>query len=104
MTVLAKFAAYTEEGKRCGGGSLQLPRFLDWFDIEVKAHYFGLIGQGPPDTHYLILESQGQEKLIAGITLTDITHAVYKERATLAEAQVNEFIDQGGYSREPRNQ
>lgn len=104
MTVLAKYAAYDSKGERCGGGSLQMPMYLDWFDIAVKAEWFKFIGQGPPETSQLVLVSQGQEKLISDVTLTHITYEVYKGRVEAAQAHINDFIDQGGYSREPRNQ
>ena len=83
---------------------MQMPEYLDWMPIEVKAEWFRFIGQGPDDTHYIVFVSQGQEILLDGVALAQIDHKTFLQKEASAEEHINRFIEEKGYSREPRNQ
>lgn len=100
----ARYRQYDEEGKSLSGGQIFLPDYLDWMPIEVKAFWFRYMGQGHADTKYVLFESQGEQRLLIDVTLNPLTHTEYKEKANGAEREVQQFIDEGGYSRVPRNQ
>lgn len=95
---------YDADGGHVRGLVLTLPDMLDWMDIDVKAHWFKFMGQGPETAKYALLKSQGQQRLLADISLSPLDYQQYKERLEQSYGEIDRFIEEGGYSREPRNQ
>ncbi len=104
MTVLAKYQCFKADGGRSDGGSLQMPEYLDWMPIAVKAEWFRFVGQGPDNAHYVLLESQGEQLLVIGVTLAQINWKTFKEKEREAADHIEKFIEEHGISRQPRNQ
>lgn len=95
---------YDVNGILVGGGQGYMPDSLDWMPIEAKAFWFRYMSMGDPRTEYALLESQGEQRLLTGVSLENLDHKSYKEKLNGSEAAVHDFIDREGISRTPRNQ
>lgn len=104
MSCKGEYKLYDANGRWIIGGSIHLPDQLDWMSIDVKAHWFCWMGQGSEKTHYVLLSSQGEQRLIKDVSLKPLDYKTYKERLENSYGEIDRFIDEGGYSREPRNQ
>lgn len=98
------YRAFDEEGESLGGLQGFLPGYLDWMPIEAKAEWFRFIGMGDPRTKYVLLESQGEQRLLFEVVLAPMKHTEYMEKERGAEKYIQQFIDERGISRTPRNQ
>lgn len=102
----AKITFFDATGKPCGLGANQfLPTYLDWMPIEVKVFWFLERGSGNPDATRMLFHSQGEQRLVDIPTpLRILTLKELQEKDNGIEGRVQDFIDQGGWSRVPRNQ
>jgi hypothetical protein len=104
MGCKGQFKHYDADGRYIAGGDLHLPDELDWMQIEVKSHWFRYMGMGPREARYTLFSSQGEQRLLTGMALTPLDHKQYQERLDGSRNEVQKFIEEGGYSRVPRNQ
>ncbi len=104
MACMAVWKSYDRAGDPVGSGTVYLPESLDWMPIEVKAHWFRYMGQGPASSAFVLLSSQGEQKLLQQVTLRPLDATSYKEKKSGSEDEIQNFIEKGGYSRVPRNQ
>lgn len=102
--VMLFFTCFGPDGHQVSGGSLFLPDYLDWMQIEVKAQWFRQLGDGPKATTHVLLRSQGEQLLLSDITLNPLDKDVHQERYHGNRHKIEEFIEQGGFSRVRRNQ
>lgn len=104
MSCKAEYRLYDADGKWLAGNTIHMPDPLDWMPIEVKAHWFRFMGQGPAGTKYVLLSSQGEQRLLADVTLNPLDFRAYKERLEQSYGEIDKYIDENGISRQPRNQ
>lgn len=95
---------YDAEGRPVTSGQFHAPEWLDWMPMDVKTEWFKRLGRGNPQTTSVLLMSQGEQRLLTGVSLRPLDHREYKEKASGIENEIQRFIDEGGYSRKPRNQ
>lgn len=95
---------YDAEGRWIITRSIHMPDELDWMPIAVKAHWVRWMGQGPANTKYALLSSQGEQRLLSDMTLNPLDFKAYKERLENSYGEIDRFIEEGGYSRKPANQ
>lgn len=98
------FWLFDGDGKPIRGGTVHGPDVLDWMDIDVKAHWFRFMGQGPETAKYAVLNSQGEQRLLTDLSLSPLDYKQYRERLEASHDEIDRFIQEGGYSRKPRNQ
>lgn len=104
MSATYVYRAFDEDGKLVGGQQGFLPSYLDWMPIEAKAEWFRFIGMGDPRTKHVLLESQGEQRLLYNVDLAEMKHSDFKEKESDAEKHVQQFIDEQRLCRTPRNQ
>jgi hypothetical protein len=95
---------YDADGQPVTSGDVHAPAWLDWMPIDVKVEWFKRLGRGDPRTKSVLLVSQGEQRLLTSVSLRPLDHREYKERLNELEDEIQRFIDEGGYSRKPRNQ
>lgn len=104
MSATYVYRAFDDKGELVGGQQGFLPDYLDWMPIAAKEEWFRYIGMGDPRTKHVLLESQGEQRLLFNVSLANLKHDEYKEKESDAERHVQSFIDREGICRTPRNQ
>lgn len=85
---LAQFSCYDRMGNRVhavgASGTVYLPDFLDWKHIRAKEIYLRRMGGFPPDAYYMLLNSQGETRLVIDLPGTRSNEPVdFKQRKEL---------------------
>lgn len=87
------------------GSSFFLPHYLDWMPIEAKVFWFLAVGDGHPDATHLVFVSQGEHRLVKLDTpLRNLNYKERQEQEHGLEQRTQDWIDEQGISRSPRNQ
>ena len=105
MGVFARFTHFGSDGNVLESGQVSLPAYLDWMPIPAKVFWYLQRGYGHPDATHTLLESQGELRLL-GVTgtLNHLTLKQLKENENGIEERVDQYIEERGISRTPRNQ
>lgn len=104
-TAMAVVEEWGGEGHFIGAQNLHLPDFLDWMPINVKMFWFRELGRGDPATRYVLFRSQGEQRLyVIDQPLRSYTFHEYQEKTSGLENTVQNWVDEQGISRQPRNQ
>jgi hypothetical protein len=97
-----RFKFFDADGWIIGSGSRAMPMFLDWKGIDEKVVFFKYVGSMAMGTTHLLLESQGETKLVDGIT-GEMTRPMdasnYKEKMENVERYIEEECGRLGINR-----